>query len=79
MPAPVSASAAMEENYKNIVLMFQAAGFDNIQAEGAKDLITGLLTPEGTVFEISINGDTGFSKGELFPGDALVRIVFHSF
>lgn len=60
---PVSAKTAKKMNFAELEAMLMNAGFVNIRIIKKKyDLITGWITKDGTVDEISINGDTVFSE-----------------
>lgn len=67
------------ENYKDVVVRLEKAGFTNITADPLEDLITGWVTDEGAVKSVSINGKTSFSSGESYPKDATIRVLYHSF
>ena len=77
--APYSASSAKDKDYQNIETAFKKAGFKNVRTEGKGDLWLGILEEDGTVIEVSIDGQTSFSRGDLFLPDAEVRVVYHSF
>ena len=68
----------IDKNYKDVVLMFKQAGFINVTAENAHDLITGWLSKEGTVKEVSINGKTSYS-GKYAEKDAVIIVRYHGF
>lgn len=76
---PYSASSAVDQDYKNIETAFKKAGFRNVRTEGKEDLWFGILEEEGTVIEVSIDGQTSFGWGDMFLPNAEVRIVYHSF
>lgn len=61
-----------EEQFKN-------AGFTNIKLEKIEDLVTGWLTDDGEIEEISVNGDTEFSEGDEVEPDSNVVIRYHTF
>ena len=67
------------ENYKDVSALLEEAGFTNITLIGAEDLVLGILSKEGNVDEVSIDGDTSFSSGSWYPADAEVLITYHSF
>lgn len=67
------------DNYKDVLVRLEKAGFTNITAEPLGDLITGWVSDEGEVKSVAINGRTSFSSGESYPKDATIRIVYHSF
>lgn len=76
---PVSAKAAKRMNFAELEAMLKNAGFVNISIEKKYDLITGWITKDGTVDEISINRDTDFSENVAYPPDTEIIIVYHTF
>ena len=76
---PAASSSLYGENYKNVVTQFETAGFTNIELEEIKDIIFGLLVSDGDVEDVSINGETTFSKSDKFPPDAKVVITYHTY
>lgn len=76
---PVSAKTAKKMNFAELEAMLKNAGFVNIRIEKKYDLITGWITKDGTVDEISINGDTVFSENIAYRPDAEIIIVYHTF
>jgi len=77
--APLSAKELAGRDYQDVVVLFETAGFSNIELVALGDLVTGWLRGEGEVKGVSINGTTDFSSGKWFPEDALIRITYHSF
>ena len=67
------------ENYQNVITELKLAGFTNIETKALSDLITGWLVREGSVNEISINGENSFESGSLFPINSEIIITHHSF
>ena len=72
--APDSASLLKDRNVEDVVALFANAGFKEIKTEGKGDLIVAILHSEGDVEEISIGGNTMFSKGDVFDPSAQVII-----
>lgn len=66
-------------NFAELEAMLKNAGFVNIRIEKKYDLITGWITKDGTVDEISINGNTVFSENVAYRPDAEIIIVYHTF
>lgn len=62
-----------------LVSTLEEAGFVNITTEADRDLITGWITKEGSVEEISIGGDTKFSQNASFRPDVEIVITYHAF
>lgn len=79
LKAPKSASEVEGVNFKDIVTLFEKAGFTEVQTEQVNDLVIGLLKKEGDVKEVSINGDTSFAKNDEFPVNAQVIVRYHAF
>lgn len=76
---PFSASALKGENYEQVVADLENAGFSDITVTKQEDLITGFLTKEGSVEKVSINGDSDYDKGDIFPEKAKVIVIYHTF
>lgn len=66
------------ENYDAVTTLFSAAGFTNIQTIALKDLNFFRAGKNGQVESVSINGDDGFEKGEVFKKTDCVIITYHS-
>lgn len=79
LQTPSSAKDFEGEDYKNVMIQLKDAGFANIETEILDDLITGKITKEGEVEQVSINGETDFSEDTWFPEKAKVSIAYHSF
>ena len=68
-----------DKNYVDIQIYFESKGFEDVTLNPLHDLITGWVTKEGTVKDVSINGDTEFHKNRwYYPTDKVV-INYHSF
>lgn len=76
---PFSASDLNGENYEQVVADLENAGFSDITVTKQEDLITGFLTKEGSVEKVSINGDSDYDKGDIFPEKAKVIVIYHTF
>lgn len=76
---PFSASDLKGENYEQVVADLENAGFSDITVTKQEDLITGLFTKDGSVEKVSINGDSNFDKGDIFPEKAKVIVIYHTF
>lgn len=77
--APVESSEVSSSNYRDMVSQFKGAGFTNVSTREIDDLITGWITKEGEVEEVSIGGDTSFSTSDTFAVDAPVVVSYHTF
>jgi hypothetical protein len=76
---PSSASSYRNQNFQIVIYELESAGFTNIRTEKLEDLITGWITPDGSVNRISINGNNSFRAGVWFPRDAQIIITYHTF
>lgn len=76
---PASSSMLEGEDYRDVVMRFENAGFTNIETEPMGDLITGWVNKDGSVAKVSIAGETSFGSSSEYPPDALVRISYHSY
>lgn len=76
---PISSNEINRQDYQDIIQEFTRAGFNNIKTEKIEDLITGWLTKDGEVEDISITGKTSFSKEDAFPSHAEIIIRYHTF
>lgn len=76
---PFSANDLEGENFELVVSDLENAGFSNISTKTQADLVIGFLTKEGTVESVSINGDSDFDENDIFPKDAKVVVVYHTF
>jgi len=75
---PASASSWVDRDYEVVAQEMEAAGFTDISTMPLADLTIGWAKKMGAVEKVSINGDSGFSKGTIFPKDAKVIITYHS-
>ena len=67
------------QNYQDVIKDFEDAGFVNIKEEALGDLITGWLTDEGEIEEITIDGEKEFSTVDEYLPDVEVVVSYHSF
>ena len=74
-----SAEEFQGDYYEQVKMELENAGFTNIEFVVQEDLIIGLLTKDGSVERVSINGEEDFRKGDIFPKDAVVLITYHTF
>lgn len=73
---PDSSRRYLNRIYSDAAAEFQAAGFQNITAEPVVKSKRGLFSRDGAISGITINGLSGFEKGEWFPEDSTIRIVY---
>lgn len=76
---PSASSVLSGSNYNDVVTIFKDKGFTNIELETIDDLITGWLTKEGEVEEVSVGGDVDYSPDKWVPADTQVVIRYHVF
>lgn len=76
---PFSVEDLEGDNYEQAVLDLENVGFTEITVNEQKDLITGFITKDGSVEKVSINGDSDFDEGDIFPKEAKVVITYHTF
>ena len=75
---PGSASSYEGKNYRDVVASFRDAGFTNITTQAIKDLTFGILTKDGSVEDVYINGRFEFSIGEKFQKNAKIIVKYHT-
>lgn len=66
-------------DYEDVLDDLEDMGFDNIVFERKDDLITGILTPDGSIDSITINNSSSFDEDDVFCHDAEIVIVVHTF
>lgn len=76
---PRSSKEYKNEYYQRVYSELEDAGFMNIKTEPVKDLIFGLLNRENTIFQIIIDGKTEFDKNDVYPSDAEIELLYHTF
>jgi hypothetical protein len=67
------------KNFQDVIRDLERAGFTNIKTEIIYDLITGWLISDGSVNNVSINGNTSFSSDSWFPKNAKIIVTYHTF
>lgn len=67
------------EQYSRVVAKLREKGFTNIQLKRADNLITGWITKEGSIKNLSINGNTDFANRDSFYYDAQIVIIVNTF
>lgn len=67
------------ENYQDVIKIFESRGFKNIRTEKIPDLITGWLTSDGEVKEVSVGGNTDYVINQTVSADIEVVIRYHTF
>ena len=74
-----SASSYKKENYYDAILKLDEQGLSDIRVTPMNDLKTGILTKEGKIEKIEINGISDFQSGTWIDEDSVVSITYHSF
>lgn len=75
----VSSKDLKKDSIENVTQILRDIGFQNISTKNKGDLKLGLLSKEGDIDSITINGYSKFSKNDWFPADAIVIITYHGF
>lgn len=65
-------------NFHTVISELEMQGFKNIECEPKYDSRIRWLVKHGNVQKISINNNYNFKKGDWFPEDAVVKIIYHS-
>lgn len=68
-----------KKNHAALLALYRAAGFTNITEVPLGDLNIFTAQKNGQVESITINGDSDFDEGDVFPKSAIVTITYHSF
>lgn len=76
---PISAKEAKKMNYNELIKLLSESGFVNIKTQAEYDLITGWINKDGFVDEITINGETKFTKNSTYRPDVEILITYHTF
>lgn len=76
---PFSSKDLEGENYEQVIIDLENTGFTEITTKENKDLVIGFITKDGSVEKVSINGDSDFEEGDIFPKDASIVIIYHTF
>ena len=78
-PIPFSSSEVKGRNYSEVVKQLEDAGFTNVETVPIRDLVTGILTRDGSVEKVTINGDAEFTKNKDCEKSSKITIYFHTF
>lgn len=73
-----SSSEYEKKNYEELEKALKAVGFTNIKTEAQYDILLTLLTKDGELASVSIDGRKGFEKGEVFEKNAQIIIKYHA-
>lgn len=75
---PMSSTDKIDKNYLELEKLYKQAGFTNIVRKEIKDIKMGVLTKEGEVERVTIDGKTNFKKTNVFSTDVPVVIEYHT-
>ena len=76
---PITYEDVKDNNYQDVEKLFRASGFENITFKTKEDLILGLLTKDGAVESVSIDGNSKYIDADIYRLDANIEIVYHTF
>lgn len=76
---PSGSTIMKGKDYQSVVETFEENGFTNIKLEKIEDLITGWLTKDGEVEDVSVGGDVEYSPDKWVKADTEVIIRYHTF
>ena len=66
LQVPFSSKDLKGENYEQVIIDLENAGFIEITTKENNDLVTGFITKDGSVEKVSINGDSDFEERYIF-------------
>ncbi|TYC85625.1 hypothetical protein FXB42_07005 [Acetobacterium wieringae] len=76
---PFSSLDLEKENYAKIVKQLEDAGFVNVVTLKIEDLSLGIITKDGEVESLTIDGEDNFSNGDRFDKNAKITVSYHTF
>ena len=76
---PDAAKRYIGKQYSDVITAFKNAGFSNITTEEYRKEKKGWMDKDNSISQISINGQTQFSKGEWFDALSDVHIIYYVF
>ena len=65
------------KSYEDVVAELKNKGFRNIQIENLKDVVLGVITKEGIVETVTINGSSDYKVGDWIDEQAEIFITYH--
>ena len=65
------------KSYEDVVAELKNKGFRNIQIENLKDVVLGVITKEGVVETVTINGSSDYKVGDWIDEQAEIFITYH--
>ena len=76
---PYNASSLRRLNYNEACSRLSSLGFTEIKLVPIKDLFIGLLTKNGAVEKVLVNGSKTFKKNTFFKYDTDIIVYYHTF
>ena len=76
---PNSSKNYIGKQYVDVINEFQKAGFTHIEQEEQRKSKKGLLSKNGNVASVSVNGQTQFIKDEWFDEKSIIKIIYHTY
>lgn len=76
---PFSSGVCKGDNYQDVISDLKNAGFTNVETEVLYDLVTGILTKDGEVEKVSVNGDAKYDPDARYPKDVKIVVTYHTF
>ncbi len=76
---PYNAKKVNKLDYMSCINKLKEIGFTNISIEPISDLVTGWIKKDGSIEEISIDGNNLFKEGKGVPYDSKIIIKYHTF
>lgn len=77
--APLSSIDAYELNYEDVINQFEDAGFTNVDTMKMEDLVVGVLSSDGGVDKITIDGEEEYSTSSWYDPSAKVLVYYHTY
>ena len=74
-----SSNSYIDENYYDAIMKLKSQDLYDIRLFPMEDLKTGLISKEGSIDKIEINGVSDFQAGSWVNRDSVISISFHSF
>lgn len=76
---PSSAGVYKGQNYQKVLSGLEEAGFTNVETETINDLTTGLLTKDGEVEQVSVDGEIKYNPDARYHKDVKIIVTYHTF
>lgn len=76
---PASSSDFADKNFQDVANDLHKVGFTSVETKPLGDLITGWVHKDGSVKEVAVDGDSGFSTDSSYPRNVKIVVSYHSF